>query len=305
MRVVKLALRSALSLRSSLIPAAIVLLGGGFVMTLAGAVFTPIRAAEREAVAWAAEVRAFPGFVEDARGALPGPAVLVEALEPQEAEAYRLALGIGDQESASTTGSGTVVVVLPEPGASPDRLTRSVVQSTAGGRELQFSASLRRVEWIMGAILTLFSVATMVPAVALVTRRLGPSFRTMHEWGIPARTTRRLIILTGAFGAALGAALGSAGALILAAVLETAGRSVMSMIPDGLLEISDTFGRPASILANRYLLSLLERGTVVVTPEVGYFASIVAVSTLLGALTALPSLPFAATLRVRRLIWHW
>lgn len=175
---------------------------------------------------------------------------------------------------------------------------------------------------LLVGILASLAVGTLLPGQLLLLRRAGESLQLLRAWGFPRRAVARLVTLAGAIGAGAAGAAGAGIALAAAAVLNAQGRPASSLLPAGTaVDLSPVLAADTASAdtAAAGTTAAQAAGTAVaaaasqppsaliatVTPSVGWALACVAIATLLGAVTALPSARIAATLDGRRDVWHW
>jgi len=166
-------------------------------------------------------------------------------------------------------------------------------------------APLSRSLVLLVGILASLAVGTLLPGQLLLARRAGESLQLLRAWGFGRPAIARLVTFAGAFSAGLAGTVGAALGLAAAAILNAQGRPAVSLLP------AETAVRLAPVLAGGSAtlypatLDTAMLYPAMVTPSVGWALACIAVATLLGAVTALPSARVAATLDVRRDVWHW
>jgi len=142
---------------------------------------------------------------------------------------------------------------------------------------------------LLALTLAVLAVVTLLPGTMLLVRRARPSLALLFAWGFGRETLRLLVVLIGALSAAFAAAVGGSVALGVATVMNARGRPAIELLP---LDIAQRL-RP-----------YLEAGSASVTPSVEWAIACVAAATLLGALTALPSVALCDRLIARQDLWH-
>lgn len=230
-------------------------------------------------------------------------------------------------DPASLSNAGTVLRFRGRHGPM-DRLPTVLVEAGAAGtgwraRAHEASRPLRRGGAVLAGILTLLAVGTLVPGHLLLVRRARASFSLLHAWGFGRAAIARVVVVMGAFASAAAATVGAGAALGAAAVLNAQARPAASLLPldleqqvAPLLAASPGVTNPsADLLAPPNVdpaggttapaAASADTPGPPITPSVGWAAASIAIATLLGAVTALPSSRKAATLGVRRSLWHW
>ncbi len=229
-----------------------------------------------------------------------------------------LRIGSGDDATivrvVGTVGMGTdglqLLIHDPEPdpdwgpylvrirgrgGAPVAPLGREALPSAAEGlSETGWEDHARRIVTPIergGAVLALvlagLATGGLVPGHLLLARRTGPSRALLSVWGFPRRTLAWFVVVVGATGGAVAAAAGSAAGLAIAAVMNARARPAAGLLPLGLAEELEMLAPGVSAMA-------------AVTPSMAWAAGCIAVTTLLGAVTALPAAGRGATMEADR-----
>lgn len=175
----------------------------------------------------------------------------------------------------------------------------SLPSSTAGlsatrwqDRTRRTVAPIRKAGTVLALVLAGLGVAALVPGHLLLARRTRPSRLLLSVWGFPRSTLSTLVILMGAIGGAVAAVVGSAAGLAVAAVMNAQARPAIGLLPLGLADELEALAPGVS-------------ATSIVTPSIASAAACIAVTTLLGAVTALPAAFRDGTLRPGRAVRHW
>ncbi len=205
-----------------------------------------------------------------------GPELLVHAPERGGRVRVRLRGEAEPLDTAALQAAGFDVESGSEAGTS-DALVATAWLERATERTTTLTRGVR----ILVLVLASLAVTTLVPGHLLLLDRAGPTLRLLHGWGFTPRDRGMLLVAMGGFASLVASAAGAALGLAVASIMNAGGTSALNLLP---LDLADS----------------LADTTRTVTPAVGWAGACVAASTLLGALTALPSARIAATLNERR-----
>ncbi len=153
-------------------------------------------------------------------------------------------------------------------------------------------APVRNAGAVLALVLAGLGVAALVPGNMLLARRTRSSRLLLTVWGFPHSTLSTLVILVGAIGGAVAAVTGSAAGLAIAAVMNAQGRAAAGLLPLGLADELEALAPGVSAAA-------------LVTPSIAWAAACVGVTTLLGAVAALPAALRDGTLQPGEGVRHW
>ncbi len=304
LRIVKLAWRTVFVFRKEIVPGVALVAISSFLFVMFGAASTPLRDAVRATSERLEGIEFVPAFVADAK-AIPvfvanvtDPAVTIDevrSLIPLPITNDPIASGSivwfeNDEAQIRSTALTTwserqSEEQTIEPANQPGEMVRRRI------RDLGF--------WV-GLLLGLFSLASLMPNAALLSRRMQPSHAVLHVWGFPERSRRAWVFSTAGLAAGAAAVAGGAVGLLVAAVGSARGSLAIGLFPPGLIPLSNE-SLLSHVPVDPGQSALTEAiSAALITPSVGYFAAVVVVSTLLGAVSALPSLDLAATVGMRK-----
>ncbi|MFW6260389.1 MAG: hypothetical protein ACOC6J_02285 [Spirochaetota bacterium] len=193
-----------------------------------------------------------------------------------------------------------------------EALTAGTSLEPTGWRETAATvlAPVTRTLVLLLGILASLAAGTLLPGQLLLVRRAAESLQLLRAWGFDRGAVARLVVLVGAFSAGLAGTAGAGIGLAASAVLNAQERPAATLLPAGTaVELAPVLGAApwdgAAAEAGPAATARASALGAVVTPSVGWALACVAIATLLGVVTALPSARIAATLDGRRDVWHW
>lgn len=204
------------------------------------------------------------------------------------------------------------------PRSAREALTARTALEPTGWRESAGTvlAPVSRSLVLLLGVLASLAAGTLLPGQMLLVRRAAESLQLLRAWGFDRRAVARLVVLAGAFSAGLAGTAGAGMGLAASAVLNAQERPATTLLPPGTaVELAPVLGAApwdgaaaeagATTTAGAAATARASAFGAVVTPSVGWALACVAMATLLGVVTALPSARIAATLDGRRDVWHW